>query len=262
MQRALVVAEENILAQHLANQAIGLRRCDRWEEALPVATEACELHQRVVPLKPDMLEDAAQAAERLVTTLGHLDRREEAVPAAHEWIRYERALAEADPARVPELAEAVRVLGGIMLLAHQDDGLSYWRESLEILRRDGGHRATYAAMCSTVGRGFASVAEHDEALAVDRAGLTVRRELAAAEQGHFGDLLTELAEAAFSMRVYPRNSEPAAAQFTTEATALAREHASSISRAALAEAADLLDRAEFADEARELEELSDRKASS
>ena len=133
---------------------------------------------------------------------------------------------------------------------------------MEILRRDGGHRATYAAMCSTVGRGFASVAEHDEALAVYRAGLTVRRELAAAEQGHFGDLLTELAEAAFSMRVYPRNSVPAAAQFTTEATALAREHASSISRAALAEAADLLDRAEFADEARELEELSDRKASS
>ncbi|MEV6268690.1 hypothetical protein AB0L64_16055 [Kribbella sp. NPDC051936] len=72
----------------------------------------------------------------------------------------------------------------------------------------------------------------------------------------------ELAEAAFSMRVYTGNSEPAAAQFAAEATALAREHAASISRAALAEAADLLDRAEFADEARELEELSDRKESS
>jgi tetratricopeptide (TPR) repeat protein len=267
VQRALVVDQEYFLAQHLANQAISLRRCDRWEEALPVATEATVLYRRVVPTNPEALEDAMQAAERLFATLGHLGRNEEAVPAAQEWVGYERARTAAAPDRAPELAEAVRVLGGTLLMAgRRDDGLNCWRESLELRRRlaeaAGEHRPAYAEACSTIAHGFASLGEAAEALAVFRTGLTVRRELAATAPEHHGHLLTELAQAAFSTRVYTGNTEPAAAVFAAEATTCAREHAASISRSALAEAAELLDRADFDDEARELEEISARTASS
>jgi tetratricopeptide (TPR) repeat protein len=266
VQRGVVAAQENVLARHLANLAIALRNCARWEEALPPAQEAAGLYRRLVPSEPDLLDTAASTAEGLVIILGNLDRAADAVVAAREHVGYQRARAAGDQDRAPELAEAVRILGGLLIMTdRRDEGQARWRESLEIRRRlaerTAEHGPAYAEACSTIGHGFEALGEAAEALAVFETGLSVRRELAATDPKHYDDLLTELAQAAFSTRVYTGNTEPASAGFAAEAIAVARKHTGSTSRDALTEAADLLSRADFTAEADELERLSVRTVS-
>ena len=65
------------------------------------------------------------------------------------WVDYERVLVAEDPDRVPELAEAVRMLGSTLVTADRvPEGKARWFESLELRRRfgegDDEHRSDYA----------------------------------------------------------------------------------------------------------------------
>lgn len=78
VQRSLVAAQEELLAQHLSNLANGLHNTGQWEAELPVVEEAATLYRRLVPGNRELLPQAADNAEELGTTLRQLDRLHEA----------------------------------------------------------------------------------------------------------------------------------------------------------------------------------------
>lgn len=257
VQRTLVATEEELLAQHLANLSIDLRNTGRWEQALPPAQEAAGLYRRLVPKDPDLLRIAASNADGLVTILGRLGRSEDAAHAGLEWVGYERARAADHPEREPELAESIRVLGGLLIMAdRRDEGEDHWRESLGIRRRlaeaSHEHRPAYAEACSTIAHGFEALGEPSEALTLFETGLAIRRDLAAVDPKRHDDLLKDLAQAAFSARLYTDNTEPAAATYAAEALTVARAHPGVLTAETRLWAAERLRQAGFTAEADEL----------
>ena len=74
IQRSVVATQNVVLALHLQNLAMELRRADQWEAALRVAEEAASLYRRLVPADPELLAEAADTAQGLAMTLRELDR--------------------------------------------------------------------------------------------------------------------------------------------------------------------------------------------
>lgn len=265
VQRSLVAAQEELLAQHLSNLANALHNTGQWEAELPVVEEAATLYRRLVPGNRELLPQAADNAEELGTTLRELDRLHEAVDAAREWVGYERTLAARQPDREPQLAEAVRMLGSRLVEIRQyDEGSALWHESLDLRRQLAAaspeHRPAYAEASATIGVGLGAVGRIAESLAAFRAGLEVRRSLAAVDSRQYDDLVDELAQATVTLRLNDGTDgvadaadvDGAARAFAAEAVRVAREHADVVTLPTRRSAAEWLRRAGFSAEADEL----------
>ncbi|TCC37782.1 tetratricopeptide repeat protein [Kribbella speibonae] len=248
VQRSLVAEQEKLLALHLSNLAVGLQNKRQWEAALPAAEEAATLYRRLVPVDPDQLEQAADTAEGLATTLRRLDRPLDSLQTTREWVEYERTLAARRPDRRPQLAEALRVLGSRSAnLDHVDDGITSWHEALDLWRQLASqgdeHRSAYADACNLIGHGLGVVGESTESLTVLRTGLDVRRMLAALDSRQYDDLLDDLGRATETSH---------ALEFAAEAVAVVRDHTDALTAHTLASASERLRDAGFTAEADEL----------
>ncbi|WP_020392405.1 hypothetical protein [Kribbella catacumbae] len=201
LTRQLVALHEGRLALNLSNLTISLFDGEEWDRALPVAEEAWEIRRRLAATDPELRDEAVLDANQLRTILNRLDRPGQIQRVSEAVVGYERALLADDPARLPEFADAVRMLGNSLVAEGRvPEGKARWYESLELQRRfsennDDG-RSGYAAACEAVGHSLGRLRHAEESLTVHRDGLAVRRTLAASDTRHHEQLVRALASAA------------------------------------------------------------------
>ncbi len=227
LTRQVVAQYEGRLALNLSNLVISLLDGDEWERALPPAEEAWEIHRRLAATDRDLRDEAVDDANQLRRILSRLERPEEILRVSEMVVEDERALLADDPARLPELAEAVRRLGvSLVDVGRVPEGKARWYESLELQRRfsasnDDG-RAGYAAICERVGISLGMLRHDEETIDILSEGLEVRRALAASDARHHQELVRALASAA--MRLTWSEQPELARQCAVEGLALYREH--------------------------------------
>lgn len=227
LTRQLVAWHEGSLALLLSNLTISLIDAEEWDRALPVAGEAWEIRCRLAATAPELCDVAVGDANQLRKILNQLERPAEILRVSEEVVEHERTLLADDPARLPEFADAVLRLGNSLVAEDRvPEGKARLYESLELQRRfsenyDDG-RSGYAAACEKVGHSLGAIRHDEEALAVFREGLAVRRALAASDTRHHEQLVRALAGAA--LRLKWSEQPELARQFATEGLALYREH--------------------------------------
>lgn len=150
-----------------------------------------------------------------------------------------------------------------------DEGSALWHESLDLRRQLAAaspeHRPAYAEASATIAVGLGAVGRIAESLAAFRAGLEVRRSLAAIDSRQYDDLVDELAQATVTLRLNDGTDtdsadgvadaadvDGAARAFAAEAVRVAREHADVVTLPTRRSAAEWLRRAGFSAEADEL----------
>jgi tetratricopeptide (TPR) repeat protein len=232
IRRRLVALDDQALGLDLSNLAISLIDGEQWERALPAAEEALEIHRRLATADAELQASASQDAERMWNILYHLERPDDLLRETEAWVDYERGLAADDPDRVPELAEAVRMLGSTLMVASRvPEGKAHWYESLELRRQfsEGSDeaRSDYAAACQLIGRGLGSLRDDEEALAVFHDGLAVRRALVEVDDEQREGLVMDLADTALRFNEF--DQPELALQFSAEGLAICREHPDSTS---------------------------------
>lgn len=226
LTRQLVTLHEGSLALNLSNLTISLIDGEEWDRALPPAEEAWEIRRRLAATDAELRDLAVVDADQLRKILNRLERPGQILRVSEEVVEYERALLADDPARLPEFADAVRMLGkSLVAEGRVSEGKARWYESLELQRRfsennDDG-RSGYAAACESVGHSLGALGHDEESLAVLRDGLAVRRALAASDSRHHQELVRGLASAA--LRLNWSEQPDLARQFAAEGLALYRE---------------------------------------
>jgi tetratricopeptide (TPR) repeat protein len=236
IRRRLVALGDQALGLNLSNLAISLIDGEQWERALPAAEEALEIHRRLATADAELQASASGDAERMLKILYRLERPDDLLRETEAWVDYERRLAADDPDRVPELAEAVRMLGSTLMTASRvPEGKAHWYESLELRRHFSEvsyeARSDYAAACQLIGQGLGSLRDDEEALAVFHDGLAVRRALVEVDDEQRDALVMDLADTA--LRVNQFDQPELARQFSAEGLAICREHPDSTSSHAL-----------------------------
>jgi hypothetical protein len=125
------------------------------------------------------------------------------------------------------------------------------------------HRPAYAEAGATIGIGLGAIGRIAEALAAFRAGLDVRRTLAAIDARQYDNLLGDLASATLAMSPHPERSKTedaadtngggdAGGEFVGEALRIWREHPDVLTSSTRRSAAAQLRQAGFSAEADEL----------
>ncbi|MFI0968349.1 hypothetical protein ACH4S8_44515 [Streptomyces sp. NPDC021080] len=101
-----------VLAESLLFLAVALAESDREPEAVVAGQETCELGRMLFAADPvGRLPFLAMALAQQVSLFTVTDRWAEAADLAEEHVSHSRALAAADPASLPDLANALFMLG-------------------------------------------------------------------------------------------------------------------------------------------------------
>ena len=229
IRRRLIAEHETLLAVDLSNRTNNLRERGELQASLPVAEEVASIRGRLVAEDPDLLEPAAESTHNLMRVLVRLDRAEDAVKPALEWVGYERSLAAEESHRLPDLAEALYVLGSVLKLANRPaEATARWHESLDLSRRlseeNEEQRPAFAAACSMIGEKFSATGETEEAIAVYQDAIAARRALID-QDGQLDRLVEDLAATAECHR--RRGELEQARLLAVEAVVLCRESPSS-----------------------------------